>query len=500
MTRFSRRPGIRTWLCSGIVLSCAVLPVWSQDQAPPAPIPLEPSVTEPNTSTNAPLVEGASIPGEGPSRRGQPGRQSSFLEQTSVERQRSFMDATRNAEESEELARDAFEKGLMPLQDYADQARTTLEIRLSVASLQRDRAAQLVALTAHADAMRSAAKLLEEFEQPAATGWASDVAYAALLTANAELRLAAARGDRDSYTTASARSQELAEAHYTLRETDFNDGLASLPSLSRAASFLTTAIGLPSGDRANPATADAAPSESKFADYLETLKSVVEQTTEFAELGAGVGREDRIHQAKLELAKAEGQLALQQKDLQAAAESFDKALEASQDMFRSQVEFHETGTASLREVADAWWSRVELVDLASRAGLKTDSATAQATETDLEQLNKLVDGTEDREGRIEADVAYVKSLESLQGLWAREQAVATLAARKATTPIKTPTNRPRVLELGNKPEAAPAPEGTKRGAVDDTKSGTVEGATGVTIEKTNQTTIEVVRPKRAPKK
>ena len=492
MTRISKRSCYRSWLCSGLLLSWTVIPALAQDEnPPPAPLPLEPGVSEPETRTDVAPIEGASDGKLDPL--GSELRRSSIAEQSAIERQRSFMDATRNAKESEELARDAFERGLMPLQDYADQARATLEIRLSVAGLKNDRAAQLVALTDHLDAMRSAAKLLRDFEQPAATGWAADAVLGALMAANAELRLAAARGDRATFQTASERSQELADEHYSLRETDFNDGLASLPTLSKAASFLTTLNGVPAGDRTNPPV-----QESKFADYLETLKSVVEQTTEFAELGAGVGREDRVHQATLELARAEAQAALQKKDLKGASESFDKAIEASQEMMRSQLEFYENGTASLRDVADAWWSRAELLDLSSRAGIAPKAAAAKSSDRDLAQLNKLVDDTEDREGRIEADIAYVKSLENLQGLWAREQAVARVAATKAATPVKKAIARPKVLELGAARDEAPAPAGVKPGP--ETQPGTVEGTTPVTVEKTNQTTIEVVRPKRAPRK
>lgn len=498
MTRFSRRPGIKAWLCSGIVLSYATLPGWSQEEVPQAPIPNEPAVSDPDTSSSVTPPDAPTNIGANATRGGVNSSQNEFLQQSSVERQRAFMSASRNAEESEELSREAFENGLMPLADYADQAKATLEIRLSVAGLQNDRAAQLRALISHADAMKSAVKLLEEFDQPAATGWAADLAYAGLLAANADLRLAAARGDRDSYNSAAERSQKLAEANYELRETDFNDGLASLPSLARAASYLTTSNGLQSGDRTG--TADQ---PSKFADYLATLEKVVEQTTEFAELESGIGRADRVHLAKFELAKAEGQSAIQDKDLKAAAESFDRALEASKELFNSQVEFQETGTASLRDVADAWWSRVELADLSARAGLKIDPATAAGTDADMARLDKLVDAQEDREGRIEADIAYIKSLESLQGLWAREQAVAALAASQAATPAKAATTRPRILEVGAKSEAAPAPagtEGAKPGKADGAKPGAVEGATQITIEKTNQTTIEVVRPKRSPKK
>lgn len=493
MRQFSRRPGIRSWLYSGIVLSCALSSAWAQDPDPfnsglddfsPLPPAIVSDEDRPapfsNPEENAANLEaGSGLSNLTP-------QQGTFLKQSGAERQRSFFDAADTADESVKLGRDSFERGLMPLSDYADQTQAALEVRLSIAGLQQDRKAQITALSDHADLMRSAAKQLKDFKQPASTGWEADAAYSLLLVANADIRLAAARGDRAAYTAAVERSRELAATHYDLRVADFDQGLASLPSLARAASYLPTDTGLPSGSRTNPST-----EPSKFSEYLAKLEDVVEQTSQFSELGAGVGREDRVHQAEFELAKSAGQAALKQKDLSAAAESFGKAAEASQAWFRSQTEFFESGTASLRDVTDAWWSRVELTDLSQRAGLKVDATTTTETEANLGELKKLIAAQEDRQGRIAADVAHVKSLESLQGLWAREQAVAALARTKTVGVIKPARKSARVLELS--PNTPPAPEGAAPA------SKTVEGSTPVTIGKTPQTTIEIVRPKRAPK-
>lgn len=495
MTRFPRRPGIRAWVCSGIVLTCAVLPVWSQDPDPfdsglddftPLPAAIGPDDPIPAPFSN--LEENAAFLESGSSLSNLTPQQGTFLKQTVVERQRSFFDAANEAEESLKLARDSFERGLMPLSDYADQTQAALEVRLSIAGLQQDRKAQVSALSSHADLMRNAAKQLREFDQPASVGWEADAAYAELLVANADIRLAVARGDRAAFSAAVERSRVVAETHYDLRLADFDQGLASLPSLARAASYLSTDVGLPAGNRSN------SPAEpSKFAEYLAKLEEVVAQTTELSELGAGVGREDRIHQANFELAKAAGQAGLQQKDLRSAIASFQTAAEASQVWFRSQTEFYGSGTASLREVTDAWWSRVEVSDLAQRAGLKPDAAMAKETEADLGELKKLIAATEDRQGRIAADVAYVKSLESLQGLWAREHAVAALARSKTEGVTKPASKSPRVLEINPNAEVAPAPDGTAP------TSKEVEGTTPVVIDKSPETTIEIVRPKRAPK-
>ena len=496
MAQASQHSRIQAWIYTGIVCSCAALPLWSQplwsqegdipdttaeDYVPlPAAIASEEDLPSPFVdpeTAESDLEAGAPTPEAPPQPRG-----AGILKQSVIQREQAFMDALANADETLKLGRDSFERGLMPLEDYADQAQTVLETRLSVASLQNDRAARMSALVNHADLMRSAARQLREFDQPAAAGWAADTAYAELLSANADLRVAAARGDRNSYNSAVARSQQLAETHYDLRVEDFDQGLASLPNLARAASYLSTDVGLPSDNRAGQS-----PEPSKFADYLTKLAEVVEQTKSLGDLESGVGREDRRHQAEFELAKAEGQAALQRKDKAGAAAAFDRAIDASKAWYDSQVKFHETGTASLRDVTLAWWSRAELTDLTERAGLKPDTATLAETDDELKGLKKLVVAQEDRQGRIAADVAYVKSLENLQGLWARQRAVIAMNDNQSGPGKKTEPSRPRVLELNKNATPEPTP-------------GEVTGGTPTTKQTTPETTIEIIRPKRKPKK
>ena len=478
---------IRTCLCSGILFSCAILSVWSQDPDLQDPTideaaPLPAAITEDDAP--APFADPEANESEleaGPRASFTP-QQTGFLKQSAADRQRAFLDALHNSEETLKLGRDSFERGLMTLEDYSDLTQASLEIRLSVAGLQNDRAARVSALVDHTDLMRSAARQLKELNQPASTGWEADTAYAELLTANAELRVAAARGDRDSYNVAVARSQQLAATHYDLREADFDQGLVSLPSLARAASYLTTEVGVAADNRAGQ------PSEpTKFSEYIAKLEDVVEQTKTFSELEAGIGREDRLHQAQFELAKATGQLALQQKDKRAATEAFDQAIDASKAWYDSQVKFYETGTASLRDVTQAWWGRAELSDLTQRAGLKPDAATLADTDTELAGLQKLVAAKEDRQGRIAADVAYVKSLETLQGLWARQRLVIAMAAKQPVVAKPGAGRRSRVIEINQDPNAKPAPAG-------------VAGTSPVVTEKSPQSTVEIVRPHRKAKK
>lgn len=408
-------------------------------------------------------------------------RQTEMLKQSSTARMQAFRDAIDAANASTLTCKEAFDRGLMPLPDFAEQAAANLEIRLVVADLQGDRMSRVKALSDHLDLMKMAAKQLQDFNQPASQGWAADTAYAKLLASNAELRLAAARGDQAAYEAAVELSRNLAETQFTERLADFQSGQASLPLLAASASYLTTKSGLPADNR------EKAAGPTKYDEYLQALDDVVVQTQKFARQGAGVGREDRLYQAQFELAKADGRAALQKRNPEMAAAAFDQAADSAQDWFESEMKFYQTGTASLRDITQAWWGRAELTDRSERAGLIADTATQDKTAADLERIQKLVANTQDRQGRIAADIAYVNTLDKLDNLWARQRAVQAMAAAKGVTPGKSSeSNRgSRVIEINPK---SSTPSNSK----------TIPGTTPTDSQKSKNSTIEIVTPKRTP--
>jgi len=412
-------------------------------------------------------------------------RQTAMLKQSPREQQQIYREAADQAIESIRTCKESFDRGLMPLSDFADQASAAVEVQLAIADLRGDRSERVKALSDHFELMKTAARQLEAFDQPASAGWAADAAYVSLLAANAELRLAAVRGDQEAYNRAAEQGTKLAEQHYSLRLTDFQNGHAPLSLLAKAANYLTTMSGLPGGSR------DPVGEVTKYEEYLGVLDDVVSQTQKFAQQGAGIGREDRLYQAQFELARAEGQAALQKRNLELAAQEFNLAENSSEDWLASQLKFHQTGTASLRDVTQAWWSRAELSDISQRSGIMVDDASQRDLETDFNRLQEIVSNTTDRQGRIAADIAYVKSLGSLESLWARQRAVQAMATFNQATPAKSPLepNRgSRVIEI--KPQSqSPQPKSTAK---------TIPGTTPTQSKKSKNSPIEIVKPKRIP--
>lgn len=436
------------------------------------------------TDSNARPTTAAPMSGQGsaPAAPKLTARQIEMLKQTPAEQQRIFQDATDRAALSIRTSKESFDRGLMPLSDFTDQSLAALEIQIAVADLRGDRRARVTALSDHFELMKTAAKQLQKFDQPGAEGWAADLAYINLLATNSELRLAVVRGDQGAYSRAAELGAKLAEEHYTQRLADFQTGHASLSQLARAASYLTTSSGLPGGVKG------AIPGMGKFQEYMAALDDVVTQTQKFAEQGAGVGREDRLYHAQFELARAEGQAALMRRRPEAAIVAFDQAMDSAKAWYGAQVKFHETGTASLREITQAWWSRAELSDLTARSGFTPDDTAQKAQQADFEQILKLVSNTTDRQGRIEADIAYVQSLQALDELWTRQRAVQAMAAVKNATAVKPPVPRSggRVIEL--KPQTGTNP----------TFNG-IPGTTSINTGKSKSSKIEIVTPKRSTK-
>jgi hypothetical protein len=424
------------------------------------------------------ITPGATTPRSGPILTP---RQTAMLKQSTAEQMKVFRDGLDTANASDELCKDSFDRGLMPLPDFAEQASANLEVRLVIADLQGDRAARVKALSDHVDLMQTAAKQLHDFNQPAAKGWAADMEYASLLASNAQLRLAAARGDKATYQAAEEQSATLADSQFTKRLADFETGQASLSLLSSSASYLTTTSGLPADNREKGAEA------TKFEEYLSTLDDVVAQTQKFGDLGAGVGREDRLFQAQFELSKATGQAALQKKHPEDAAVAFDKAADSAKDWFDSELKFYQTGTASLRDITQAWWGRAELTDRSERAGLVANNETLDLLQTDYDQVQKIVGNTDDQQGRIAADIAYVNTLGRLDNLWARQRAVQTLAAAKkgATSTGQKGPGGSKIIEIN-----------PKTGVTSDPK--TIPGTSPTDTQKSKNSTIEIVTPRRKP--
>ena len=320
---------------------------------------------------------------------------------------RLLQESTNRAWRLRQRSRHAFERGLMPLADYADQLDLALQIETAVAIRHENDFARDAALTAHADQLKTAAHLLRQFRQPGARGWRADVAHAEFLAADAALRATTNRQDIPGLELVSRSVHAQALRHFQLRLADFEQGLASLSDLSRAASHLASNI---SGQE----TSDSVVRD--MSEYRVRLQQNLLATEELARLGAAGGRIDRIHAAQFELNRSTVLLAGLTNDRQSASYAFQAADNAAQQWLASQSRLHGSGTLRLFDLAQGWYRWQELHQQAHRFGLDVPKASSVQQQSDLQRLVRLSHRHTDVRGRTAADVSMVHSLEILTHL------------------------------------------------------------------------------------
>jgi hypothetical protein len=167
---------------------------------------------------------------------------------------------------------------------------------------------------------------------------------------------------------------------------------------------------------------------------------------------------------------------------------FDQATDAAKAWYDSELKFYQTGTASLRDITQAWWGRAELMDLSARSGLVADRETQDSQDADFERLKTLATKTEDRQGRIAADIAYVNTLQKLDQLWERQRAVQAWIAVQKETAVKKPQQPAAGKPIEIKPDLG----------LEATKSAIPGASAGSRLSPKNSK-IEIVTPQRSPR-
>lgn len=304
-------------------------------------------------------------------------------------------------------SRAAFERGLLPLADYADQLALALKMELAAADVRGSEAGRSEALAAHAQQLQAAAGLLQQFNQPAARGWQADLAQADFLAA--EAAAVATTNPQNAASRAQARQlvSDRARNQYALRLADFENGLATLSDLSQAASHMA-------GDLSEPETADAAiPS---LIDYQARMQQILINTEKLAQRGADGGRIDHVHQARFDLSRSSLLLAGLSKNEQTASAAFQNADETGRKLLASQSRLYDSGTAKLFDLAQSWSQWQELHGQAKHFDIEIPEASSRQQQSELQRLTELADRQTDLRGRISADVTMVHSLKILTDL------------------------------------------------------------------------------------
>ncbi len=317
---------------------------------------------------------------------------------------RDLEQARRRAADLADQSAGAFERGLMPFNDYLEQTalvqwteQLLTDVRYSgnAVSVQRN----------HVARMQSALDRLRQFGQPNAKHWEADVALAEWAAADAENQLALAERNEVAAGQAAMRRSDAAREHDRLRQRDAEIGWASLQATSLA-SELAVSSALP-GEQGQPQSA---------ADHRAYLAAVARRTADWSQDGAGIGRSDRVQKSELAVDLVDLSAALQDDRPERAKPAMRRAEEHIRDLFATQQEFHGKGTASLYDLSRTWLAWRELHELGTgKPGLVDADQLAERREART-VLSGLADRTLDRQGRNAADVTVVRLLEQMDGL------------------------------------------------------------------------------------
>ncbi len=294
----------------------------------------------------------------------------------------------------------------MPLNDYLRQVSLSYNLRRSLVDLGEGGSRQDL-VNQEVARYQDVAQRLERFGQPAAEGWAGDAALAHVYLARAEAEAAYESGNQGAVNAALHQQADWANRLVQYRQFDNALGIASPQSLVEAEQLERRA----SLD-ALPRNPTAAEFRTAFEGYRNQLAGMAEQVGRWSRDDAGIGRQDKLHEVRYEVAQADAILGLINGNNEARRTALESAQTELTSLFQTQKTFYSQGTAGLFDLARTWANRQSVYDQARDLKEFASPKTMASHAGDLEQLQTLADQTRDRRGRIAADVEYIAGLKA----------------------------------------------------------------------------------------
>lgn len=288
----------------------------------------------------------------------------------------------------------SFQRGLMPLTDYLEHLAAAEEsaVRSAVAttpSTAQRRTALREALQPRIDGLRLAVRQMSAFRQPAAANWEADLLLGKYVLAQAEAEAAGLLGDRTAERAAAMAQQHWAREHYARRVFDSHIlGHATQSELAQAVTFLNVS---PQWKRT-------------------TLQSTVDVMQRWQQVGAGIGREDRTLNARLQMVLWDVESRSSQTEPAVVQRELIAADQLSARLFQVQKQYWHHGTATLADLSRTWQTQRQLQLLARWIELPLPVESQQSWTRSLDELAVIARAETDHRGRNAADVEYVHLL------------------------------------------------------------------------------------------
>lgn len=309
-------------------------------------------------------------------------------------------------------ADDSLARGLMPLDDYYVQWQAAVSTGRELSRLTENPEWYGRLLTRQIAQLRTVRRDLVDLNQPAATRSELDQMIAELWQRSLARDLQALR-DPKRKPSPSAADRDLAQKAWDLQSYEYSEGRGSLTQLSNVLEW-------------NVATASEGTRRQVESRYFELLDRSLQGREDFGAAGAGLGRADLVELARFERKRAEIELSTD--SLERKGRLVASALASADRAFEEQIEFYNTGTASLFDVASTWDAGARLSQRWERTTGKIDSARLAARDEQFGRLERLAGEVDDLRGRNSADVAMVRTLSARNQLWALDRERPRLAA------------------------------------------------------------------------
>ncbi len=290
----------------------------------------------------------------------------------------------------EAASQSAFLRSLMPLEDHLRYLAMARDARLSGSDLTQKQ--KIEAWGQYRAQIAEIVPRMQQFNQPGATGWASELAWAKYAITRADQRLAELQENSVQLASATSEAQQASQQLLSQTEFDYGLGMSTLSDLTYAKDRY-----LASND------ADRERRLGELAD-VKAMQEVWNQR------GAGIGRSDKI----LETEVAQNLLKFQEtlksgepKEIAAQMSSLDRA---SRQHFQTSVKYFKNGTAPLHQLTNSILLRQRLQQLQREAPELANKDSKKAFQEDWNTLQQAAASKTDRRGRIQADLLAIDLL------------------------------------------------------------------------------------------
>lgn len=329
------------------------------------------------------------------------------------------------ADRLERAAGRAFRRGLMPAADFALQTGIARDLQVSAASLRGSAAARGRALRRHELRLADAAARLRGLRQPAAKGWEAETALLDLLAVQAKAAAATQRRTPAINGAWNRKVVEAARRYQQLVTRDHTAGLATNRQLADSAVRLARAV-------------QSADARQAAAAWREVVKVLDKPARRLAKTRDGDKSPELAHLKAIQHLASSMAAAAAGSKSDAVAELNDAADQNHAELDRLNARL-KTGTSSLFEVARAWNDARFVQQRRQQLG-NAKPGLDGSLKAELQQLVENAGRVRDRRGRIEADLAFIDSLDALAK-------APPIASGKPTKPKAKRKVQPKVFEL-----------------------------------------------------